>query len=333
VIYAALIALIAAAFWGSADFISRKPSAKIGYYSASLFVQVFGFAGLAMYLTIAIGLPVAKVVENPNLLAVNIMIGIFVFGATVSLFRGYLIGVMSVIAPIASSYPILTILLTVALLGAVITLPIAIGISLVLVGMILAAIKLSELKSLRLRKTRNIDALNSSIIPSRSTSSQSSSTQETTSGTINATPVQKSRVVKGVDMGVITFLFLGATFFGLAILSGTFGQLFPVMLMRGVAAITALCLFIPLKQKLRLPSGRALVWLVLLSGLDTSAYVLYNYSAVLAGQSLPIVVALSAQFSAVTIMLARAFYKEKLELIQYVGIGVILFGIGITLYF
>jgi drug/metabolite transporter (DMT)-like permease len=315
-IYAvALIAFLSAVFWGIADFVSRKPSANAGYYSTAFYVQLFGFIGLGSYFAITNTLPIAHIVENPSLFAISLIVGVISFGGSVLLYRGYLIGTMSIVAPIAGSYPVFTIILSILLLGTIINVTVATGITVVLIGMILTATKLSELKNLgRRTKSKSTSIGNSSL-----------------SSDVNQ--AEKLKIGKGVDMAVLTFFLLGTVFFGLALITGVFGYLFPVMVIRGVGALCAFCLFIPLKQKLNLPKGTTLLWLVLLSTCDTSAFALFSYAVALAQESLPIIVTLSAQFSAITVILARIFYREKLEVVQYVGIVLILFGIGVTLYF
>jgi drug/metabolite transporter (DMT)-like permease len=318
IFFAALIALLTAVLWGAADFVSRKPSTSIGYYSTGLYVHLFGFIGLCVFFfATSSPLHLSFLGENPGLLALNLLVGILAFGAGIFIYRGYLVGTMSIVAPILSSYPIFTIALSVLLLGLVVALPVALGISIVIVGMILSAIKLSQLKNLRRSADNKVIA----------------SDQRHISPAANFVQGGSKKIVRGVDMAVPGFFLLGSIYFVLAIVTRAFGYLFPIVMMRGVGAICTVGLSIPLGQKLKLPRGRTLVWVILLSVFDTLAFVLYNYAVVLAQASLPIIVTLSAQFSAITVILARAFYKEKLEAIQYVGIALILVGIGVTLYF
>jgi uncharacterized membrane protein len=67
--------------------------------------------------------------------------------------------------------------------------------------------------------------------------------------------------------------------------------------------------------------------------LDTMGFIAFNLGILSAQNSLPIVVTLSGLVGAVTMLLARAIYRERLDLIQNLGVVILLIGIVIVLYF
>ena len=244
------------------------------------------------------------------------------FVALLFLYRGYATGIMSVTAPIAGSYPIVTLGLSALLLGEAVGGLKLVGIGTVIAGIILAGVKLSELRFI--------------FSPKES--------QQRRNGLTTSEPDQKNlvsagnveverRAVKGFDSGLVACISLGLTYFGLAIVAPIFGQLVPIMIMRGAAAVTAFALFFPLKQKFAWPNTTTFLWIILLSVLDTAGFIAIESGLVLAGSNLPIVVTFSGLVGVFTITLAGIFYRERLEPIQYIGICIIFIGAATVLYF
>jgi len=121
-------------------------------------------------------------------------------------------------------------------------------------------------------------------------------------------------------------------FFGLAALSPVFGPIFPIAVLRGGGAASSFGLAIPLKQELRLPSLRILLSITLIAALDTIGFLAYDFGTLSGEAILPIVVTISGLFGAVTVVLARVFYGDKLERIQIVGVMTILLGVSVLLF-
>jgi uncharacterized membrane protein len=151
----ALFGLLAALLWGTVDFVSRRPSRKIGYYQTAAYVQIIGFLALTLYVA-------ASPSEYPILghytwflLTVNFMARAFNFLGFLFLYRGFSTGVMSIVASISGSYPIVTIALSISFLGAVLRPFLAIGIAIVLGGIILTGVNLTEIRTLTSRAYNN----------------------------------------------------------------------------------------------------------------------------------------------------------------------------------
>ena len=106
----ALLGLIAALSWGLHDFFARFPSRAVGPIPTVLAVTVAGLIALSAWMLLAGDAP--KVIW-PQLLLV-IVTGVFFTLATLALFAGLAAGPISIVAPIAGSYPALAMILAVA---------------------------------------------------------------------------------------------------------------------------------------------------------------------------------------------------------------------------
>lgn len=320
-IIAALCGLSAAVCWGVADFISRQPSRRIGYYITSTYVQLFSFIGLSFLVLIANSHTLEKIPQNQMVFAENLTIGVLMFGALLFLYRGYATGIISITGPIASSYPVVTIILSVIILGVVLANVTAIGISIVVIGIVLAGFRLSDIRRLVRADGTKGKEIAMTRIGARPTALTNSDQKERTA------------LVRGVDSAILACLFLGVIYLVLGSVTKVFGTVLPIFVMRGSAAVVGFALLAPLKQKFVMPDRKVISWLLLLALLDTSGLLVFDVGVSIAQGSLPIVVTLSGLVGVVTLFLARVFYKEKLERIQGIGVFILLVGVGIVLYF
>lgn len=107
---AALLGLVAALSWGVHDFLARFPSRAAGPIPTVLAVTVSGLIVLSAWLLIG-GATIKIVWPEIWLVAVT---GIFFALGTLSLFAALALGPISIVAPIAGSYPALAMMLAVA---------------------------------------------------------------------------------------------------------------------------------------------------------------------------------------------------------------------------
>jgi drug/metabolite transporter (DMT)-like permease len=314
-IEAGLFGLLAAILWGSTDFLSRKPSQKIGSYLSSGYMLLFSFFGLLLLalLTNAINFQIFVVNAEPVL--INLLIGAISFFAFMFLFRSYAIGVMSIVAPIVGTYPLVSIILAFTFLGENLTPVREIAIAIVIAGVILTGMKLTDLRALGFR-LRGHNAKNNN----------------SGEGELE-TKTKTTRFTRGLWSAIMASILFGVTYFSLSQLTLLFGLVLPLVLLRGGAVIASFVFLAPLKEKLVLPSGGVLTWLIVMAILDTFGNIAINSGFLLAGENLPLVVTLSSLLSAVTVLLARAFYKEKLDLLQAMGVVLLIGGVGSALFF
>jgi drug/metabolite transporter (DMT)-like permease len=132
-----VLALTGALCWGVADFAARFASRRVGAYRALLFMQLFGFLALTAYLESRGG--VARgVAPGWHPWALAVAAGLVNVTGSLALYHSFEVGVMSIVAPISSAYPALTV--TLSLLSGERIHPIrAVGLAVTLIGVLLAA--------------------------------------------------------------------------------------------------------------------------------------------------------------------------------------------------
>jgi drug/metabolite transporter (DMT)-like permease len=103
---AALLGAIAALSWGTHDFLARFPSRGVGPVATVLVVTVTGLVFLSIWLFV-VGAGVRLVWPSMWLVALT---GVAYALATLSLFAALALGPISIVAPIAGSYPALAVI-------------------------------------------------------------------------------------------------------------------------------------------------------------------------------------------------------------------------------
>src|SRR3984885_9069254 len=119
-----------------ADFAARFASRRVGAYRTLFFMQFFGFIALSIYLKFTSGF--SHVAPGWQPWALTVVAGLLNVTASLSLYHSFEIGVMSIVGPVSSSYPALTVALALASGERIHTLR-GIGMAVTLAGVILAA--------------------------------------------------------------------------------------------------------------------------------------------------------------------------------------------------
>src|SRR2546425_10138544 len=136
-----LLGALTAFCWGTSDYLSRSSSEKVGHYRTTVYMHVFSTATLILLLPLLrpdFGVSFELVL---TLVAVSIVN----FIAFIFLYRGFHHGVVSVVAPIAYSYPIITTIFAVIFLGVMLSGLRTLALSAVILGVILLSTPFSEL--------------------------------------------------------------------------------------------------------------------------------------------------------------------------------------------
>ncbi|MGH9455890.1 MAG: EamA family transporter, partial [Terriglobia bacterium] len=97
-----------------ADFLARFATRRIGAYRTLFFMQLFGFLGLTLYLSLASGTPHIRDLALQMSAAAwmsTIVAALLNVAASLALYRAFATGALAVVAPVAASYPVLTIVL------------------------------------------------------------------------------------------------------------------------------------------------------------------------------------------------------------------------------
>src|ERR1700677_1841926 len=133
---AIILGLTGAVSWGAADFAARFASRQVGAYRTLFFMQFFGFLALSVYLKFTGGF--SHVAPGWQAWALTVAAGLLNVTTSFSLYHLFEIGVMSIVGPVSSSYPALTVALALAS-GERIHALRGIGMAVTLAGVILAA--------------------------------------------------------------------------------------------------------------------------------------------------------------------------------------------------
>ncbi|HKM51528.1 MAG TPA: EamA family transporter [Candidatus Bathyarchaeia archaeon] len=142
-------ALLAACCLGCSDFVAKLSTHKIGYLRTALLMQ---YVGIAFLLLIAFrDLPLLW--EYSAVTRFALVLGIVNAVGTVALFKSFEVGQLSIVSPVASSYPALSIVLAVFLLNESISVIRFSGILAIMVGILLVSLQKSKAS-----KTRHISA-------------------------------------------------------------------------------------------------------------------------------------------------------------------------------
>jgi drug/metabolite transporter (DMT)-like permease len=285
-----VLGLASAWCWGSADFAARFTSRRVGAYRALFFMQFFGFILLGVYLKWSGGFS-RGVAPGWQPWALAASAGLLNVAASLALYHSFEVGTLSIVGPVSSSYPALTVALSL-FSGERIHLLQGIGLAVTLAGVIFASTSFSILKA----KTNQ------------------------------AGGAESAHLSKGVGWAIAAALGFGVMFWflGYHVLPVVAAPV-SVWVMRLTSIVALGLVALPARQSLKLPSG--LVWWGLFAAgiLDTSAF-LANNAGLQLGQ-VSVVSVLASLYGAVTVLLAWIFLRERLEISQWCGIAMIFAGI------
>jgi drug/metabolite transporter (DMT)-like permease len=314
------LGLTAAIFWGIGDFLARFVTRDVGTYRTLFFIQFIGIIGLGIYLLSTGELQHALVSSSWQPWAWAVLAILLNIVSSLSLYRAFELGTLTIVSPIASSYAAVTIILSL-LSGEILTLTHDMGIVLVLIGIIVVTTPLLTLPSHHTPRVKAV-SLQGSDVPSASGKLVSLPKEPVTS-------FWQNPGVQGIFFALGAALCYGTTFWILGYhVSPALGGLIPVWLIR-LGTPCVLLLASPLaRQSLRLPRG-GIWWYIVGVGLfDTIGYIAYT-TGQLQGH-ISIVTILSSLYSAVTVLLACLILREQLQRSQWAGILVIFAGIALV---
>jgi drug/metabolite transporter (DMT)-like permease len=303
---AIILGLTGAVCWGGADFAARFASRRVGAYRTLFFMQFFGFIALSVYLKFRCGF-FEGIAPGWYPWALAALAGVINMIASLSLYYSFQIGVMSIVAPVSSAYPALTVALAITS-GERITALRGLGLAITLVGVILAATTFTPSAA----SPVNESPVNPN--PVNESAAEETAAKET------------AHLSKGVGWALLAALGFGVLFWFLGFyVVPAVGPTISVWVIRFTSFSVLAVAAIPARQSLKLPSG-SVWWLLAAVGfLDTAAFVANN-TGLHTGQ-VSVVSVLASLYGAVTVLLAWIFLREKLERTQWLGIILIFAGI------
>lgn len=222
--------------------------------------------------------------------------GVLNFLAFIALYRAFHKGVVSVVAPVAYTYPAVTTVVSVLVLGVVLSTTRLLSIAAVILGVIFLSMRYSELRNHSKGNGR----------PTLST---------------------------GVAAAIASSVSFGVVYVGLGYATPTVGYFLPVVVLRAVGTVTGFALAPAFKVHLR-PSRASFSRIIIVMGvLEAVGFLVFNFGVSLGLDSLPVVAALSGMGGAVAAAYGMALLKERLEPNQFLGASLSIVGVFALLYF
>jgi drug/metabolite transporter (DMT)-like permease len=286
-----ILGLTGAVCWGLADFAARFASRRVGAYCTLFFMQLFGFAALSIYLKWS-GALLNVAVPGWRSWALAVAAGLLNMTASLALYYSFQVGVMTVVAPVSSAYPALTVALAIAS-GERIQPLRAVGLAVTILGVILAA---------------------TSFVP------------DVTHPAVEPGDSKRAHLTKGVGWAIVAAVGFGLLFWLLGFhVVPRVGSVVSVWVIRLTSITTLALLAAPTRQSLRLPRSNVWWLLAAVGVMDTAAFVANN-AGLKTGQ-VSVVSVLASLYGAVTVLLSWIFLRERLERSQWFGIALIFAGI------
>ncbi len=285
-----ILGLCAALGWGVADLFARFASHRIGAYRTLIYMQPLAFLALSVFVLITEGNKAATWELWALGLAALISAGNTIAG--LSLYRAFEIGTLSLVSPIAASYGAITLLLSI-LSGERPSPSQLAGLVVTVIGVVVASASFGP------------------------------------AGPVEGEKASGGKFARGVGWAVVASVAFGVAFWGFRFVTPNLGGVVPIWESRLVGPLLLVILARPARQSIKLPERSAWKWVLAVGIIDTLAFLSYTIGVAQSGET-GVVAVLSSLFSAVTIVLARIFLKEKLAPSQWAGIGLILLGIGLV---
>ena len=333
-----ILGLTGALCWGMADFAARFASRRVGAYRTLFFMQFFGFIALSIYLKFTSGF--SHVAPGWQPWALTVVAGLLNVTASLSLYHSFEIGVMSIVGPVSSSYPALTVALSIAS-GERINPLRGVGIAVTLTGVILAAMSFAPKPASPPEASDPPDAANpadpngrwNAVHPRDAINSAGATNPKiavnlaevaNSAGAVN--PSTTSRMSRGVGWAILAAIGFGVMFWFLGFhVVPLVGDAVSVWVMRLTALVSLAVVALPARQSIRLPHGGVWWMLAAVGFMDTAAFVANNAGLHIGPVS--VVSVLASLYGAVTVLLAWIFLRERLERSQWLGIALIFIGI------
>jgi len=129
--------LLTAMGFGTADFIAKLSTNRVGFLRTALFLQVIG-----SFFVLPFALPdLPRLLYSPMFAFAAVLLGVVNALGTLCLYKGFEVGRVSIVSPIGSTAPVVAIILAVTILGETVTGQRLVGICCVIVGIILVSLQ------------------------------------------------------------------------------------------------------------------------------------------------------------------------------------------------
>lgn len=290
-VYGFLLFGLATAFcWGTSDYLSRYQSEKVGHYNTTVYMHVFTIITLLILVPV-LNPPLALTYQS---LVVLFAASILNFFAFLFLYKAFHKGIVSVVAPLAYTYPAVTVLLGFLLFGTHLSSFQYIALICIMAGVMLLSARISELRG---------------------------------------SYVDRRKLLPGAGSALVAAMSFGTVYVGVGYVTPLIGYFVPVIFLRAMGALLGFTLAPLLKQNVK-PSKMSIKPTVIVMGILESLGLLFLTLGISdSSVHLPIVTALSSLGGAFATSYAIFFLRERLELNQIFGAFLALSGVFFVLYF
>jgi drug/metabolite transporter (DMT)-like permease len=287
-----VLGLVLTLSYGTSDFLSKGVTTQIGPYRTTIYILVVSGIG-ALIPGLFIG---SSFAVSPFLALVLVVVAVTSFLAFAFIYRAYDRGMLSLTAPIVNSYPALSVVFSVLFLGVVFSAGVIISLIVVMIGSVLVSTNLSDLRKMLSSRRRILSP--------------------------------------GVGSAFLAALSFAVCWTAFGFATEKLGYLLPAIAIRGAAALVGLAAAPLLGEKVRPVPGTWLRGLLAMSLLELIGVIVFNLGVTLSGSagSIPILTVFGAMGSAITVVLAVAFLRERLELNHLIGIVLLIAGVVALLY-
>jgi len=277
--FGVIFGIIAMLSWGTADFFVAKAVKKTDVFRVFLWSQVIGLILFFLIFLLFFNFPI-----NFFDIAIIVLIaGLIQVIAYLAFYKGLQIGKLSIISPLAASWSVVTVILSLVLLNEKLAITQFIGVGLAIIGSVLVSFKFHDLIKLKIKN-----------------------------------------ISKGVGYAVIALFGWGIGMFLIGVMISKLGWFFPMFFVKAVIVFYSFSYSGLSKREIKFPKN--VFSLVLLIGIfELLAFMSYGLGINKDYNS--IVAPISAAFPMVTIILARIFFKEKLEINQKIGVLSVILGL------
>jgi drug/metabolite transporter (DMT)-like permease len=277
---------------GVSDFLSKGASAKIGSYRVGVYVQtISGALGLVPALFLRSSFDV-----SPFFAILLVLLAVVTFLGVVSIYGAYSKGMLSLVAPVANSYPAFAVIVSIAFAGARFSTAAILALLVTIAGIVLVSTSLSDLR--RMASSR------------------------------------RQPFVPGIGPAFVAAIFIGLSFTIYGYSCQHLGYLLPTVAARFGSAGLGVAL-LPLLKPQRGSSGRWLPPAILLmSVLETVAVTSFGYGVITISSptTIPLLATFGGMSAAVTVSCGIVILKERLEINHIIGVISLIGGVVALLY-
>ena len=286
------LGLLISLSFGASDFLSKDVTGKIGAYKTTVYILVLSGVG-ALFPGLFLK---SSFVFSTGSVLLLVFIAVATFLSFGALYRAYSRGLLSLTAPIANCYPAISVVLSVLLLGASFSAGALAAMAAVILGIVLVSTSISDLRKRLFGRGRAL--------------------------------------APGVGSAMIAAVFFGTSWTAFGFTSQALGYLLPTIAIRFGAAAVGFGVAPLIKVDARPAFGNSFQRLFVMAMLETVGVVLFSLGAVISGspEAIPVLATFSGISAAVTVSLAIAFLKERLEINHIMGVVMLVGGVSVLLF-